>query len=154
MIKNEFQLGVTKSQIKQLKDSIDFILNFEGTEEIPKPNSEELNLGISNINYQISILEEEIEEYLKIKNGTKTPTFPKTISDIGDFVVQLRIAANLTQAELAKLVHTKTQVIQRYEATNYSTASIARLNQIVEAINSNRNRLKNNPQEAKSAKAG
>lgn len=154
MIKNELQFGVTKKQVEQLKESIVFLKNFEGDGELAKPTSEELALEVGHIQSQIEILEKEIEEYLKVKSGAKTPTFPKTISDIGDFVIQLRIAANLTQAELAKLVHTKTQVIQRYEATDYSTASIARVKQIVEAINSRRNNNKNNSKNDKPAKAG
>jgi HTH-type transcriptional regulator/antitoxin HigA len=153
MIKNELQYGVTKSQIKQLKDSIVFLENFEGDGELPKPNPEELELGISHIESEISILEEEIEEYLKIKNGEKTPAFPQNISEIGDFVIQLRIAANLTQAELARLVHTKTQVIQRYEATDYATVSIARVNQIVRAINYYQDSRKNNSHADEAAKA-
>lgn len=135
MIKNEFQLGVTRSQIQQLRDSIGFIKNFEGDGELAKPTKEELELDIGSIESVIWELEQQIGEYLKIKNGEKTPAFPQTIAEIGDFVIQLRIAANLTQAELAKLVNTKTQVIQRYEATDYASVSIERLNKIVRAIN-------------------
>lgn len=134
MIKNEFQYGVTKKQIEDLKSSIELLKNFNGNETVDKPTPEELKLEIGAIHSQIQILDEEIKEYLEIKNGTKTPSFPKDISDIGNFLIESRIAANLSQAELAKLVNTKTQVIQRYEATNYSTANLARVERIVEAI--------------------
>lgn len=141
MIRNEHQYLITKKQIENLSTSIEFLKKFVGDEELAKPTAEQLDLEIGHIQSQIASLEEELEEYLKIKNGIKAPSFPKAISDIGDFLVQLRIAANLTQAELAKLVHTKTQVIQRYEATSYSTANLARVVRIVEAINSKKKNL-------------
>jgi HTH-type transcriptional regulator/antitoxin HigA len=141
MIKNEHQYFITKKQLENLRTSIEFLKNFDGDAEIAKPTSLELELELGHIQSQIACLEEELEEYHKIKNGIKVPSFPKSITDIGGFLVQLRIAANLSQAELAKLVNTRTQVIQRYEATNYATANLARVVRIVEAINSKKKNI-------------
>src|SRR5689334_941952 len=106
MIKNEHQYAFTKRQIEELKSSIEFIENFPGDETLNKPTPEQLELELSAIESQIEILEEELKNYLQIKNGTIVPSFPKNISEFGSFLVQLRIAANLSQAELAKLVNT------------------------------------------------
>ena len=49
-------------------------------------------------------------------------------------MIQARIARGLTQKELAQKLGLKEQQIQRYEASSYAKASLARINQIIDVL--------------------
>ena len=49
-------------------------------------------------------------------------------------LIQARIAAGLTQEDLAARLGVKPQQIQRYEASDYQTASFARLREIARLL--------------------
>jgi transcriptional regulator with XRE-family HTH domain len=51
-------------------------------------------------------------------------------------LVRARIASGLTQEALAQKLGLKRQQIQRYEATEYASASLATIRQIAQAIES------------------
>jgi transcriptional regulator with XRE-family HTH domain len=50
-------------------------------------------------------------------------------------LIEARIAAGLTQEDLASRLGLKPQQIQRYEASDYQTASLARLRGIARVLN-------------------
>ncbi|MGH9799144.1 MAG: helix-turn-helix domain-containing protein [Blastocatellia bacterium] len=60
----------------------------------------------------------------------------KFISDLPETLVEARIAVGLTQSALAKKLGLKPQQIQRYEATDYAQASLARIQQIASVLES------------------
>ena len=45
-----------------------------------------------------------------------------------------RIARGLTQKDLARKLGVKEQQIQRYEETDYASASLSRLNEVIKAL--------------------
>ncbi len=49
-------------------------------------------------------------------------------------MIRARIARGLTQKDLAKRLGIKEQQIQRYEETDYASASMARVNQVIKAL--------------------
>ncbi len=49
-------------------------------------------------------------------------------------LIRARIALGLTQKQLAERVGLKEQQIQRYEDTDYASASFSRLKEIIEAL--------------------
>jgi transcriptional regulator with XRE-family HTH domain len=55
------------------------------------------------------------------------------LEGLADALIQARIAAGLTQEELAGRLGLKQQV-QRYEATRYATANLERLNAVANAL--------------------
>ena len=82
---------------------------------------------------------EELEPQLNAFENIKKQGIPKTLQHLEQLpedLIKARIAAGLTQAELAKSLHLKPQQIQRYEATQYATASLARVMEVVRAIQS------------------
>jgi HTH-type transcriptional regulator / antitoxin HigA len=73
---------------------------------------------------------------------TKSPTDmlgrvlrAKNLTELPKVLINARIAMHLTQGDLATLLGMKEQQIQRYEANLYHGASLARLNQVAEALN-------------------
>jgi ribosome-binding protein aMBF1 (putative translation factor) len=56
------------------------------------------------------------------------------LEGLADALIQARIAAGLTQEELAERLGLKKQQVQRYEATRYATANLERLNAVADAL--------------------
>jgi HTH-type transcriptional regulator/antitoxin HigA len=57
-----------------------------------------------------------------------------SLEKLSTTLIQARIAAGLSQAELATRLGIKPQQIQRYEATDYQSASLERVNEIMRVL--------------------
>ena len=79
-------------------------------------------------------LEDELREYDQMKSGELTlPRFER-LDQIAPSIVKIRIAKGVSQTELARRLDVSKQVISRYEESDYQTVSIARLQEILDAI--------------------
>ena len=87
------------------------------------------------IKSQIATLEAEISHYELLKAGEITFAKTHSLEDLPSVLVQARIAAGMSQTDLAKQLGMKAQQIQRYEASDYSAASLDRLIDVCEALN-------------------
>jgi len=56
------------------------------------------------------------------------------LADLPEALIRARIAAGLTQKELAARLGLKEQQIQRYEATRYAGVSLDRVQAVAEAL--------------------
>jgi HTH-type transcriptional regulator / antitoxin HipB len=56
------------------------------------------------------------------------------LSDLPTTLIKARIAAGMTQKELAEIIGVQEQQIQRYEANHYSSTSFDRLQLIASAL--------------------
>ena len=54
----------------------------------------------------------------------------KLVADLPSILIKARIAQGLSQRDLAERVGVKEQQIQRYEATDYASANLARLKEV------------------------
>jgi len=79
-------------------------------------------------------MEEEIKEYDSLKSGRFQSDQLKTVEQLPDLLIKARIARGMTQKELAERLGLKEQQIQRYEATDYASARLARIREVVEAL--------------------
>ncbi|MGE0853386.1 MAG: helix-turn-helix domain-containing protein [Hyphomicrobiaceae bacterium] len=84
---------------------------------------------------QIADIERDLAEYDLLKSGAYTFAESFSLSDLPKALIQARIARGLSQTDLAQRLNMKPQQIQRYEATNYSSASLARLIEIAGVLN-------------------
>ena len=76
-------------------------------------------------------LQDEVREYDQLKSGEfGLPS----VDRIAEFIVKLRIAKGVTQTELSKRLGVSKQVISRHEEDDYQGASIARLQEILDAL--------------------
>ncbi len=133
MIKNDKQYQVTKNRLKEFEDTLSEILN-----------DSENNLGPiyrkieeDSIRSQIAQFEKEIKEYEFLKDGQINQICIESLPNFYEALIKVRIIKGWTHAELAKRLELKEQQIQRYELCNYSTASIARINEVASALNIN-----------------
>lgn len=80
-------------------------------------------------------LAEEVKDYEILKSGEIKSFTIRNLEELPITLIKARIASGLNQAQLAEKLGMKTQMIQRYESSNYANASFRRLIQIAEALN-------------------
>jgi ribosome-binding protein aMBF1 (putative translation factor) len=128
MIKNERQYRITKAQADKFSRAL--------AEAAPPGRDNQLlhRLGRDALRSQLQDLEREIKEYDALRAGKKQVLTLDSFAELPRALVKARIAAGLTQKDLADRLDLKEQQIQRYEATDYATASVARLTKVIEAL--------------------
>lgn len=76
---------------------------------------------------------EEMQAYEALKSGQRKVEV-RSVEDVPDALILGRIAAGLTQKQLAQRLGLKAQQIQRYEATGYRTITLERAREIARAL--------------------
>jgi len=132
MIRNERQYKITRSQADRfeaaLKDFSELKLLKQGFDPIL------IKAQRDALQSQLRSLQTEIKNYEALKTGTVKSLSISAISDLGQKLIEARIAQGLTQKELAIRLGMKEQQVQRYEKENYASASLERLIEISDAL--------------------
>jgi HTH-type transcriptional regulator / antitoxin HipB len=129
MIQNEHQYKITRSKLRDLQldlATLDLPTDLHPRQVLARKNS----LGIL-----IGELEREIVEYDRLKSGQVTQFPIESLQDLPRVAIEARIAAGLTQKELAEKIGVQEQQIQRYEANNYQAVGFDRLQEVMSALN-------------------
>ncbi len=126
MIQNELQYRVTKTRLREFQET-------QNNLEQDGIKGKALEVRRKAVASMIAELSLSLEAF----QATKTQGIPSTLlslEQIPDDLIKARIAAGLTQASLAKTLHLKPQQIQRYEATKYASASLARVLEVARVL--------------------
>jgi len=83
---------------------------------------------------QIEEIRAEIAQYDLLKSGEFPFTKTHSLEQLPSVLVQARIAAGMSQTDLAASLALKPQQVQRYEASGYMGASLARLIEVARAL--------------------
>ena len=86
------------------------------------------------IESQLEDLRIELREYESIKAGGFQRDGLDVVADLPVVLIKARIAQGLSQKDLANRIGLKEQQIQRYEATDYASASLARIQEVAGAL--------------------
>jgi len=129
MITNEVQYRLTKTRLAQFERAV---ANLE--DELVPPDRKRRELELGALRSQASDLDAEIREYEVLRSGSLTSFEALTLADLAGALVKARIAKGWTQRQLADELSVAEQQIQRYEATGYASASLARLCDVAEAL--------------------
>lgn len=135
MIKNERQYRITKAQAQKFEQVL--IQLVECSEETKRENPLLWQAQKSALESQLNDLQEEIVEYeaLTTSETSKPIVFAlDSIESLPLALIKARIAAKLSQKELAERIGIKEQQIQRYEATDYASANLARVIEVSQAL--------------------
>jgi len=97
-------------------------------EEKKKTASE---LSLSSINSLIGQLERELEEYNALKRGEFELPKNITFAELMKNITKIRIAKGLSQQDLANLLGTTKQQINRYEEHDYQNVSLVKISEII-----------------------
>ena len=88
----------------------------------------------TNSDVDVAYLWAELKEYEELHSGRGG--FPRisSMSELSRVIIRARIVSGLSQNELAERLGLKEQQIQRYEATDYASASLSRLIEVSRAV--------------------
>ena len=97
--------------------------------------SAKYRIGINSMTSLIEELQDDVDRYEGLVNGSFHLLQAKSLADIPNVLIAARLAQKMTHRDLGELVGLKEQQIQRYEATDYETASWPRIVEIAMALN-------------------
>jgi HTH-type transcriptional regulator/antitoxin HigA len=128
MIYSDKQYSVSKMQLAKLQEAL--AATSERVSDQPWLKQAEIDA----IKSQLSDIKAEIAEYELLKSGQISFAKAYALEELPRVLVQARIASGMSQTDLAEKLNMKPQQIQRYEATNYMGASLARLIEVSDIL--------------------
>lgn len=121
MIRNERELRIARSSADNFRDAL---------AKVDRTNE----LETAAIESQLADLRREIDEYEQVQSGVRRPLTPTSLHDLPQALIQARIARGWTQKDLGKALGVAPQQIQRYEATDYQSVSLSRLQRVADEL--------------------
>jgi len=131
MIANERQHRISKTAIKRFEDAI-ARAEADGPRDGVHPRLHAAM--IDGLRSQHDELRGELRAYDALREGKVKRRVLHSLAEIPGALIEGRIAARLTQRELADRLGVSEQHIQRYEQTLYSGANIERLQEVAAAL--------------------
>jgi transcriptional regulator with XRE-family HTH domain len=114
-IKSDDQRQKTVKQIEALDRQIEKVRREKGLEAA--------ELFAKSIRHHISDLRGQVKAFDTLKTGDLQPLGNCHLSDVGPYLIKARIAAGLTQADLAKKLGVSQPMIHKYERDEYQGAT-------------------------------
>jgi ribosome-binding protein aMBF1 (putative translation factor) len=135
MIKNERQYRITKAQAQRFEQALADLADC--AEDKKQENPILFEAQRSALESQLNDLREELAEYeaLTIHGNDEPLVFElNSLEALPLALIKARIATKLSQKDLAERLGFKEQQIQRYEATEYASAKLARVIEVSQAL--------------------
>jgi ribosome-binding protein aMBF1 (putative translation factor) len=133
MIKNEKQYRSAKAQAEKFAKTL---RKFQDKSPHSSPATGVIAYEEA-LHLQHNIMMKEIRDYERVRSRYTGELEYNTFDQIADLLIQARINQRLTHRELADKLGMKEQQVQRYEATNYQSASLSRLCEIASILGIN-----------------
>jgi transcriptional regulator with XRE-family HTH domain len=141
MIRNERQYRTTLRQRQMLADALEELTGHSiSLAAVPSSPStgdhaaQVAELQRASLVGQLAELDTQVREYEQLRSGQFTVARVSSLSELPDALVRARIAAGLSQRDLAARLGMKEQQVQRYESDGYAGASLNRLREVMEAL--------------------
>ncbi len=131
MIKNEKQYRITKAQVRRFQEAIAELAGQQRPANVSARLWEAQRRAAQS---QMEELQEQVEAYERLQLGKSKHVVLEAVEDLPKALIRARIAAGMTQESLARRLGVKPQQVQRYEATEYESASFARILKVVQAL--------------------
>jgi ribosome-binding protein aMBF1 (putative translation factor) len=132
MIKNDREYRITKAQAKRFEDALEELSRRRRSRKSVHPLL--VKAQRKAVESQLQSLRKELAEYDKLRRQGEKGIDVSQIEEVPSVLIRARIAAGLTQKELAERLGVKEQQIQRYEATRYASASLTRILEVARAL--------------------
>lgn len=130
MITNEVQYRATKAHLEQFAQAEVNLEARAGTGS----RSRLAQLEIDAVRSQADDLRAELDEYEQLRAGQVSTFDATSLDELATLLVKARIARGWTQRRLAELLGVAEQQVQRYEASGYRSASLARICDVAAAL--------------------
>jgi len=129
MIKNDRQYQLARSNLKKFQETLDRYDKLTKGEP-----AWARKLHKTTIAAEVKTLQAELADYEALRFGNTPMPQLGIIQDIPNLLIKRRIALGWTQEDLAKRLGVQPQQVQNDEATDYSSASFARLAKIAQIL--------------------
>jgi HTH-type transcriptional regulator/antitoxin HigA len=134
IIQNQRQYRSTKTDLARFEESL---IAHDGRD--PRDLPPNIDPGMPQLMHNaiaswIETLREQIEHYEKLRDGRITSREITSLHELPTALIEARIAARLTQRQLAKRIGVAEQQIQRWETNDYSGVNLDRLQSIADAL--------------------
>lgn len=127
---NEVQRRSIEAHLRKFEDAL---ANLEVKAGVGK-RSKLAQVEIDAARAQADDLRAEIEEYDRLRSGSVSSFEASSLGDLATLLIKARIARGWSQRELADLLGIAEQQVQRYESTEYRSASLARICDVAAAL--------------------
>jgi HTH-type transcriptional regulator / antitoxin HigA len=131
MISNDRQYQQTRKKAAELERLLTGVQNGTAGDDGFR------DLQADGLRSQLDDLGAELADYDDLRSGATTTFESSTLAGLADALLKARIARGWTQADLAEALGVAEQQVQRYEASRYAGASLARLGDVTTALNVN-----------------
>jgi DNA-binding Xre family transcriptional regulator len=131
MIKNEREYRITKAHLAGFEGGL--VAN-DKREFPPNVDPGMKRLMHDAIVSEIEVLRSQVDHYEKLRDGRITSREITSLRELPVALIEARIAARLTQRQLAEHIGTAEQQVQRWEANDYSGVGLDRLQNIADAL--------------------
>lgn len=132
MIKNEREYDITKALADRFAHTLAKLNESTSQNEAVHPLI--LKAHREGIESQLETLRDEIAEYEALRSGEQTTLELPSFAELPGALIKARIAAGLSQKELAERLGLQEQDVEHYEDTNYASADIGKINEVTEAL--------------------
>jgi ribosome-binding protein aMBF1 (putative translation factor) len=132
MIKNERQYRITRAQVERFEQALARLEQARPEESQVHPKLKKAQEDA--LCSQLDDLRAEVDEYERLKAGNRAVLEVASFDQLPRALIQARIASGLSQKELAARLGLREQQIQRYEATEYASASLSRVANVIRAL--------------------
>ena len=129
MIKNERQYRITKAQADGLSRTLESL-----TQRADRVHPLIAKAQEDALRSQIEELRGELRDYESLLSGGFESDDLDTVARLPTMLIRARIAQGLSQKDLAERLGLKEQQIQRYEASEYASASLTRIKEVAGAL--------------------
>jgi HTH-type transcriptional regulator/antitoxin HigA len=126
VIATDRQLVRARAELEQLREA----LRSEQRDSHDQVTPELAAAAVAGIQAQIDELEAQIAQFEDLWAGRVKRVHVASLLDIPNVLIAARLAAGLTQAELAKRIGVSQQQVQKDEAGDYARASLDRLHAV------------------------
>lgn len=130
MITNELQYRNTKAALAEFEAALEALEKREVDRDRPRIHATQ----VAAVRSQAESLLLELADYELLRSGGVRTFTASSLLGLAELLIKARVARGWTQLQLAESLEIAVQQIQRYEATGYGSASLARLADVADAL--------------------
>ena len=131
MITNELEYRITKAELARFEEGL---IAHDAREPSPNVDPGMSQLMRDAITSEIEVLRGQIHHYEQLRDGRITGCEITSLHELPTALIEARIAARLTQRQLAERIGVVEQQIQCWEANEYTGVNLDRLQGIADAL--------------------
>ncbi len=131
MIANERQYRITNAQLKRIEEGLAAHQTQEASPNVDPRIQQAMREAMAS---EAEALRAQLHHYEQLRDGHIGGREITSLRELPAALIEARIAAHLTQRDLAQRTGVAEQQIQRWEANEYTGVNLDRLQSIADAI--------------------